>query len=101
MEGARRVGKSTIVEEFARNEYRSYILIDSSLVDKNVIDLFDDLTNLDYLLLGLQTIFRVDLYERESLIIFDKKEALVSGSSSYQKKCSRDWEYQQLRRRRV
>ena len=71
MEGARRVGKSTIVEEFARNEYRSYILIDFSLVDKNVIDLFDDLTNLDYLLLGLQTIFRVDLYERESLIIFD------------------------------
>ena len=65
MEGARRVGKSTIVEEFARNEYRSYILIDFSLVDKNVIDLFDDLTNLDYLLLGLQTIFRVDLYERE------------------------------------
>ena len=71
MEGARRVGKSTIVEKFARNEYRSYILIDFSLVDKNVIDLFDDLTNLDYLLLGLQTIFRVDLYERESLIIFD------------------------------
>lgn len=38
VEGARRVGKSTIVEEFARNEYRSYILIDFSLVDKNVID---------------------------------------------------------------
>lgn len=72
MEGARRVGKSTIVEKFARNEYRSYILIDFSLVDKNVIDLFDDLTNLDYLLFGLQTIFRVDLYERESLIIFDE-----------------------------
>ena len=72
MEGARRVGKSTIVEEFARNEYRPYILIDFSLVDKNVIDLFDDLTNLDYLLFGLQTIFRVDLYERESLIIFDE-----------------------------
>ena len=71
MEGARRVGKSTIVEKFARNEYRSYILIDFSLVDKNVIYLFDDLTNLDYFLLGLQTIFRVDLYERESLIIFD------------------------------
>ena len=72
IEGARRVGKSTIVEEFARNEYKSYILIDFSLVSRNIIDLFDDLTNLDYLFLSLQAIFHVDLHERESLIIFDE-----------------------------
>ena len=72
IEGARRVGKSTIVEEFARNEYRSYILIDFSLVSRQVTDLFDDLTNLDFLFLGLQAIFQVDLHERESLIIFDE-----------------------------
>lgn len=74
IEGAGRVGKSTIVEEFARNEYRSHILIDFSLVSRQVTDLFDDLTNLDFLFLGLQAIFQVDLHERESLIIFDEVE---------------------------
>jgi predicted AAA+ superfamily ATPase len=72
IEGARRVGKSTIVEEFARKEYKSYILIDFSLVSREVMDLFDDLTNLDFLFLSLQTIFHVDLYKRESLIVFDE-----------------------------
>ena len=72
IEGARRVGKSTIVEEFAQNEYKSYILIDFSLVSRDVIDLFNDLTNLDYLFLNLQAMFHVDLHKRESLIIFDE-----------------------------
>ena len=72
IEGARRVGKSTIVEEIARKEYKSYILIDFSLVSREVMDLFDDLTNLDFLFLSLQTIFHVDLYKRESLIVFDE-----------------------------
>lgn len=43
LEGARRVGKTTIAEEFARNEYDSYILIDFSNVSKEMIDIFDDI----------------------------------------------------------
>ena len=49
IEGARRVGKSTIVREFAKNEYKSYILIDFSRVSKEVKSLFDDISNLDYI----------------------------------------------------
>lgn len=72
IEGARRVGKSTVAEEFARNEYKSYILIDFAMAGKNVRDLFDDLSDLNYIFLQLQLIYRVDLHERESLIIFDE-----------------------------
>ena len=43
LEGARRIGKSTIVEEFAKKEYRSYILIDFNEASKGVKGLFDDL----------------------------------------------------------
>ena len=72
IEGARRVGKSTIAEEFGKNEYRSYILIDFTKVSDTVIRLFDDLSDLDYIFLQLQVIFKKDLYKRESLIIFDE-----------------------------
>ena len=72
IQGARRVGKSTIAEEFARNEYKSYILIDFSKVSKEVRDLFNDISDLNYLFIRLQFIFNVDLYERESAIIFDE-----------------------------
>lgn len=72
VEGARRVGKSTIVEEFARNEYESYILIDFAVASKSVRELFEDVSNLDYLFLQLQLQFRTDLVERKSLIIFDE-----------------------------
>ena len=72
IEGARRVGKSTIVEEFAKNEYESYILIDFSIVPRSVRELFDDISDLNYLFLQLQLQFRVDLAERKSLIIFDE-----------------------------
>ena len=72
IEGARRVGKSTIVEEFAKKEYERYIMIDFSLVSENIIKLFDDLTDLNYLFLQLQLQFHVDLIERKSLIIFDE-----------------------------
>ena len=47
IEGARRIGKSTIVEEFGKNEYKSYILIDFNKASKKVKSLFDDLENLD------------------------------------------------------
>jgi len=72
IEGARRVGKSTIVEEFAKNEYESYILIDFSIAPRSVRELFDDISDLNYLFLQLQLQFRVDLAERKSLIIFDE-----------------------------
>ena len=72
IQGARRIGKSTVAEEFARNEYKSYILIDFSKVSKEVSELFNDISDLNYLFLRLQFIFQVQLYERESVIIFDE-----------------------------
>ena len=72
IEGARRVGKSTIVEEFAKNEYESYIIIDFAAAPKSVRELFEDISDLNYLFLQLQLQFRVDLVERRSLIIFDE-----------------------------
>lgn len=72
VEGARRVGKSTLVEEFAKKEYRSYILIDFSEASKDVKDCFDDIADLDRFFLRLQTITGVQLINRESVIIFDE-----------------------------
>ena len=72
IKGARRVGKSTIAEQFAKEEYKSYILIDFSKASKQVNDLFLDMSNLDFFFLRLQLLFQVDLYERESVIIFDE-----------------------------
>ena len=72
VKGARRVGKSTIVEEFAKNEYESYILIDFSSVSDEVTSLFNDLMNLDYIFLRLQAIYNVVLNERRSVIVFDE-----------------------------
>lgn len=72
IEGARRIGKSTVAEEFGKNEYESYILIDFSIASKETIELFEDISDLDYLFLQLQLQFRVDLVERRSLIIFDE-----------------------------
>lgn len=72
IEGARRIGKSTVVEEFAKNEYSSYILIDFSIASKAVKSLFEDISDLGYLFLQLQLQYKVDLYERKSLIIFDE-----------------------------
>ena len=72
IQGARRIGKSTIVEEFARNEYTSYLLIDFNRASAAVKALFDDLTDLDFIFLQLQTIYRVVLERRRSVIIFDE-----------------------------
>lgn len=72
LEGARRVGKTTIAEEFARNEYDSYILIDFSNTSKEMTDLFDDISKLDRFFLRLQVETGVELYERRSVIIFDE-----------------------------
>ena len=72
LEGARRVGKSTIAEHFAKNEYKSYILIDFSKETKEVLSCFDDIANLDFFFLRLQTLKKINLYEHESVIIFDE-----------------------------
>lgn len=72
IEGARRVGKSTIVKQFAEQEYQSYILIDFNQASKQVMDLFNDLMNLDYIFLQLQATYGVTLIERQSVIIFDE-----------------------------
>ncbi|MBQ2096741.1 MAG: ATP-binding protein [Bacteroidales bacterium] len=72
IEGARRVGKSTIVKDFAQKEYKTCILIDFSNVSKQVNALFEDMMNLDYFFIRLQTFFNVTLYNRNSVIIFDE-----------------------------
>ena len=73
IDGARRVGKSYIVKEFAQNEYKSHILIDFNSAGKDIFELFDNyLSDLDTLFLYLQNITGVRLYERESLIVFDE-----------------------------
>ena len=72
LEGARRVGKTTIAEEFARNEYESYILIDFSIASKEIRDIFDDISKLDRFFLRLQMETGVELIERKSVIIFDE-----------------------------
>lgn len=72
IKGARRVGKSTIAEEFARKEYESYILIDFSRASQEVKSLFKDLMDLDYVFFRLQAIYNVILKERHSVIIFDE-----------------------------
>lgn len=72
LEGARRVGKSTIAENFARNEYRSYILIDFSKTSNTILECFDDIGNLNMFFLRLQAETGITLYEQDSLIIFDE-----------------------------
>lgn len=72
LEGARRVGKSTIAENFAQNEYKSYILIDFSKASANILECFDDIGNLNVFFLRLQAETGTTLYEHESLIIFDE-----------------------------
>ncbi len=72
IEGARRVGKSTLVEEFAKNEYESYILIDFNKVSSDIKSLFDDISDLDFLFLSLQAKFHTSLVKRKSVIIFDE-----------------------------
>lgn len=72
IEGARRIGKSTIVEQFAQKEYKSYILIDFNKATKKIKSLFDDLMDLDFLFIYLQDAYKTTLYPHESVIIFDE-----------------------------
>ena len=70
--GARRVGKSTLVTEFAKNEYDAHIIIDFSNASKQINALFEDMMDLDLFFFQLQNIFNVRLTERKSVIVFDE-----------------------------
>lgn len=73
IEGARRIGKSYIVEEFARNEYDSYLLIDLNKADKVVWSWFDTLMeDIDTLLMNLQILYGKRLTPGRSVIVFDE-----------------------------
>ena len=72
LEGARRIGKTTVAKEFAKSEYRSYILIDFANISNDMLDIFKDLSDLDMFFLRLQAQTHINLYVRESVIIFDE-----------------------------
>lgn len=72
LEGARRVGKSTIARTFAEKNYDTYILVDFSSFSKELQDIFEDIANLDLFFLKLQNHFQIKLHVRKSVIIFDE-----------------------------
>lgn len=72
LEGARRVGKSTVAEEFARLNFKSYIKIDFANLTKEMRAVFDDIADIDNFFLRLQAVSGVRLYEKESVIVFDE-----------------------------
>lgn len=82
IKGARRVGKTTIVKEFAQREYDSYIFIDFSNVSKNISSLFDDMSDLNYFFLHLQTETGVVLHKRRSVIVFDEVQLMPLARQS-------------------
>ena len=72
LQGARRVGKSTIAVNFAKSNYKSYVVVDFSNISKEESSIYDDFSNLDLFFLKLQSFYSVKLYKRESVIIFDE-----------------------------
>ena len=83
IDGARRVGKSYIVEKFAREKYKSYIIIDFNKVSNDVKELFVHyLNDMDTLFLYLSNYFNIPLYERESLIVFDEVQLYPKARSA-------------------
>lgn len=82
IKGARRVGKSTLVEEFAKKEYDSYVLIDFAQSSTEIDELFENMRDLDYFFLRLQGLFHVVLFERRSCIIFDEVQMKPAARQS-------------------
>ncbi|MCF0115337.1 MAG: ATP-binding protein, partial [Erysipelotrichaceae bacterium] len=72
IEGARRIGKSTVAKEIGENEYESYVVIDFNKASKKIKDAFDDLNDLDIFFQTVSLEYGVKLYSRKSLIIFDE-----------------------------
>ena len=83
IDGARRVGKSYIAEEFAKNEYKSYIMIDFNRASEDIKDLFANyLEDLDMLFMYLSNFYNVKLYERETLFILDEVQLCPKARSA-------------------
>ena len=82
VKGARRVGKSTVAEEFAKREYASYIIIDFSIADEAVRELFLHISDLNFFFLRLQSLTGVSLHERKSVIIFDEVQLFPAARQS-------------------
>ena len=73
IDGARRVGKSYLAEQFAKKEYKSYIMIDFGNAPQDILDLFiHESSDLDLFFAKLSAFYSTILYPRESLIIFDE-----------------------------
>ena len=72
IQGARRVGKSTIAKEFAENEYETHILVDFAACSVEIRELFNDVSDLNRIFIRLQLEYSVELKERKSVIIFDE-----------------------------
>lgn len=72
LQGPRRVGKSTIAENFAKENYQSYIRVDFSNITEQLKEVFDDISDLDLFFLRLQAVTSTQLYVRKSAIIFDE-----------------------------
>ncbi len=85
IKGARRVGKSTLAEEFAKREYESYIMIDFTEAAQEVRNLFEDVSNVDDLLFQLQYFYNVRLTPRKSVIIFDEVQDCPKARQSIKK----------------
>lgn len=85
LEGARRVGKSTVAEEFAKANYKSYIKVDFANITQELLDVFKDIADHKVFFLRLQTVTGVTLYPRESVIIFDEiqRQPLVRQAIKY------------------
>ena len=72
LEGPRRIGKSTIAQQFASNEYRSSIIINFDTASNDILSCFDNLSDLNLFFLRLQAATGVQLHPHESLIVFDE-----------------------------
>lgn len=85
IKGARRVGKSTLAETFAQQEYESYLLIDFAEAPKSIKDLFDDISDLDALFSFLQLYYHKTLTPRKSAIIFDEVQLCPKARQAVRK----------------
>ena len=83
--GARRIGKSTVAEQFARREYENYLIVDFANAPNSVKQLFQDISNLDLLFTQLQLAYHVSLKPGKSVIIFDEiqKQPLARQAIKY------------------
>ncbi len=82
IEGQRRVGKSTIVEEFVKNEYESYLIVDFYRASESTKKLFNDLSDLDYIFMQLQLTYKTSLKRRASCIVFDEVQLCPKARSA-------------------